>query len=276
MAEVETRTTALQTGSYVEWGAVTAGAVIALAVSFVLLSFGAAVGLSAVSPWTTSKAAATAVSLGAAFWMILVHVWAFSLGGYISGRMRHRWSSVQSEVEFRDGAHGLLVWASAVAVAAVVAAASVTSIGRGTVDAMQGAVRTAGDPLAAQVDTLLRSTRPAPESRSDDIRAEASRLLVSAQGQNATASRAHIVQLVAARTGLSEADADKRVSEVVNDMKQTADKARKWAVISGFLIAATLLVSAAAAWVSAEIGGKHRDEGTLWSGFSRTNLKRRT
>ena len=44
------------TQSYVDWSAVTAGAVAALAVSFVLLTFGAAVGLSAVSPWTSSSA----------------------------------------------------------------------------------------------------------------------------------------------------------------------------------------------------------------------------
>ena len=62
MAVVESRSVAAasdaligQPGSYVEWGAIFAGAVAALAVSFVLLSFGAAAGLSAVSPWTSAS-----------------------------------------------------------------------------------------------------------------------------------------------------------------------------------------------------------------------------
>jgi hypothetical protein len=40
--------------SFVEWGAVFAGAVLSAALSFVLLAFGAAIGLSAVSPWPNS------------------------------------------------------------------------------------------------------------------------------------------------------------------------------------------------------------------------------
>ena len=37
--------------SFVEWGAVFAGGAMAAAISFVLLTFGAAIGLSFVSPW---------------------------------------------------------------------------------------------------------------------------------------------------------------------------------------------------------------------------------
>ena len=80
--------------------------VLALAVAFVLLTFGSAVGLTAVSPWTSTRASVAAVSIGAAFWMILAHIWAFGLGGYFAGRMRHRHTGApQLEVEFRDGAH---------------------------------------------------------------------------------------------------------------------------------------------------------------------------
>ena len=108
---------------YVEWSAVFAGAVVAMAVSFVLLTFGGAVGLSAVSPWTSTRGTVTAVGLGAAFWLILVNVWAFALGGYLAGRMRHRHSGAsQSEAYFRDGTHGVVVWAFSVTAAAMIAA----------------------------------------------------------------------------------------------------------------------------------------------------------
>ena len=38
-------------GHYLSWGAIIAGGLCAAAISFVLLTFGSAIGLSAVSPW---------------------------------------------------------------------------------------------------------------------------------------------------------------------------------------------------------------------------------
>ncbi len=256
-------------GSYVEWGAVLAGAVTALAISFVLLAFGSAVGLSAVSPWTTGSATAKAVSMGAVLWLILVNVWAFALGGYLAGRMRHRWSDAANT---GDGAHGLLVWASAVTLAAIVAAGSAAAIGRGAAEGVGAvAARSADDPVNSAVDALLRPTRPPAEVRADDTRGETARLLLRAagSGETAAADRTYLAQLVAARTGLSEADASKRVGEVIDSMKRAAARARKVAVVLGFLTAATLLLGAAAAWWGASVGGRHRDEGTVWLGLAR-------
>ena len=49
---------------------------------------------------------------------------AASAGGYIAGRMRSRFGdAVADEVEFRDGAHGLVVWAVATLGIGVVMAA---------------------------------------------------------------------------------------------------------------------------------------------------------
>jgi hypothetical protein len=44
--------------SFVEWGAVLAGAALSAAISFVLLTFGTAIGLSATSPWLLGSGAA--------------------------------------------------------------------------------------------------------------------------------------------------------------------------------------------------------------------------
>ena len=266
-------------GSYVEWGAVLAGAVVALAVSFVLLSFGASVGLSAVSPWTSSSGTVKAVTFGSVLWMILSYIWAFSLGGYLSGRMRHRWSSVQSEVEFRDGAHGLLVWATAVALGAIVATSAATSITRGATSALGSIASRAADPMAREVDSLFRAAKPAPAgaqnaNASDDYRAETARILLN--GELSAPDRTYLAQLIAARTGLSQADAEKRLSETIDEAKRAADRARKIAVVFGFLTAATLLISGAAAWASAEVGGNHRDANKYWAGLSRESWTRRS
>ena len=103
MADIETRAPP-QVGSqsYVEWGAVVGGAVAALATGLVLLNFGAAIGLASVSPFTSTATGLKAVGIGAAFWFLLVTVWSFALGGYLAGRLRHRWNdATPNEVEFR-------------------------------------------------------------------------------------------------------------------------------------------------------------------------------
>ncbi len=267
MADIDART-ALASGSYVEWSAIIAGSVVALAVSFVLLTFGAAAGLSAVSPWNSSTTTVVTVSIGTALWMLLSYIWAFSLGGYLSGRLRHRVSSVQSEVDFRDGSHGLLVWALAMTFAASIAAFGLTGSNTSTPASDR-------QPIASVLDTLLRPVPQKPDARTDDVRPLAARLLAQAQPvasittPTTTASRAQLVQLVSSRTGVPEAEADKRVTEASADLQNITTRAKKMAVVLGFFTAAALLVAAAAAWAAAEIGGKHRDEGTLWAGFAK-------
>jgi hypothetical protein len=70
----------------------------------------------------------------------------------------------------------------------------------------------------------------------------------------------HLVQLVSARTGLPQADADRRVAQVLSESRDAAAKARQSAVILAFTLAAALAAGAAAAWGAAVIGGRHRDE----------------
>jgi hypothetical protein len=256
-----------ETTSYVEWPTIFAGAVVALAVSFVLLSFGSAAGLSALSPWTSTRASVTAVSLGAAFWLILVNIWSFGLGGYLAARMRHRSSGATAlEVAFRDGAHGAIVWGLAVTIGAVVAALVATSIARGGLDLAAGGPANA---TTYATDTLLRTSRPSTDNRSDDVRLEIGRLLVRQAGRSAMVAtdRTHLAQLVAVRTGLTPGDAEKRVDETVAQIKDASNRARKAAVVLGFMTAATLLLGAVAAWWGATVGGKHRDEGTVWQGL---------
>jgi len=65
--------------------------------------------------------------------------------------------------------------------------------------------------------------------------------------------------LVAARTGLSQPEADKRVSDIMNDAKQAADSARKAASHSLLWIFLALLIGAFCASYAATIGGSQRD-----------------
>ena len=268
MTDNVTLTTPNPTGCYVEWAPIFAGAVVTLAVSFVLLAFGSAVGLSVVSPWGTAPIP-TRVVWGGVFWMLLVVLWSFAVGGYIAGRMRHRWKdALEDEVHFRDGAHGLVVWGLAVVLAVTAGSFSLRSSPVPPSAASAGVA----DPLTTALDHLFRSTQPPSASvTTADTRGEAGRLLVSGarDGSLIPADQTYLAQIVASRTGVSQADAEARVATVTGQLKATLDRLRKVGIVLAFLTAATLLVAAATAWSAAVLGGGHRDRGTVWDGFAR-------
>ena len=83
------------------------------------------------------------------------------------------------------------------------------------------------------------------------------------------ADKAYVAREISARTGLPEADAQKRLDDTVAALKAQAETARRYAVLFAFLTAASLLISGVAAWWAATAGGKHRDEGVDHSHLSR-------
>lgn len=120
--------------SYLEWGAVWGGSVIAIATSTVLGQFGGSAGLALGEPVLANGEPSWQVIV-ASLWLFLTALASSAGGGYIAGRMRSRWGdAAKSEVEFRDGVHGLSVWAvSTMAVAAVAAlGAALAGIGVNT------------------------------------------------------------------------------------------------------------------------------------------------
>jgi hypothetical protein len=268
----------------VEWGAVLAGAVLAAALSFVLLTFGAAIGLSATSPWPNSGLSAKVVASLAVFWAVAQQIGSLMAGGYVAGRMRSRWHERGDEAEFRDGLHGGLVWAVGVLISAILVFAAAGAIAKtGTEIAGQAAAKS--DPMELVLDTMLRPSAPAqaaaptappatgppaPAARprattttpaGDDTRAEMSRILASAvaSGTLTTENKTYLAQLVAQRAGVSQQEAEKRVNDAITAAREAADKARRAAVLTGFVTAAGLILSLGAAWWAALKGGNHRD-----------------
>jgi hypothetical protein len=69
----------------------------------------------------------------------------------------------------------------------------------------------------------------------------------------------YLARLVAARTGIAQPDAERRVEDAITAATMAVQKARRSAVILGFATAASLLGGAAAAWYAASTGGRHRD-----------------
>ena len=119
-----------------------------------------------------------------------------------------------------------------------------------------------GQPLIAyELDRLFRGDRRAVEGDITYARAEAGRILLAATGRQGITpdDRAYLARLVAARTGLAQPDAERRVEDAITAASTAVQKARRSAVILGFATAASLLAGAAAAWYAACAGGRHRD-----------------
>ncbi|TMJ03512.1 MAG: hypothetical protein E6G97_10325 [Alphaproteobacteria bacterium] len=247
--------------SYIHWGPVIAGAIVAAAIWSVLMAFASAIGLMIASPSPTWRDTSVWLALLSGLWIIVVTAGSYALGGYLAGRVRSSWRAASDEVEFRDGAHGLLVWALGVVLSVALLWATAAAYSAAN-NATASPRESAGAPgfLAYELDRLFRSERrvePVPA----ELRAEASRLLLKGVGRQEIPSedRTHLNRVVAATTGLVPADAERRVIQVLAASREAAAQARRSAVILGFATAAALAAAAAAAWFAAGIGGKHRD-----------------
>jgi hypothetical protein len=137
-----------------------------------------------------------------------------------------------------------------------------------TVDAL---FRSVVQPGATAAASAPADSTAGPERNTEADRAEVGRILASnmVRGELDAPDRTYVASLVAANTGMTQADAERRVSEVIADAKQKADAARKVGIIIAFATAVALLVGGAAAAWSATLGGKHRDQGTDLSTFWR-------
>ena len=246
----------------VSWAAIAAGAIAAAALTLVLLAFGAGMGFSAVSPWGNSGVSASTFQIGTGLYLIVVAMLASTIGGYIAGRLRTKWVDVHThEVFFRDTAHGFLAWGFATVVSAAFLAAAASNIA-GCAH-RRDLHRQSGGPVDYYVDALLRSNPTASPNTTDleATRREIARILTTGLrgGDVPAPDRTYVAQVVAARTGLSQADADKRVSDVINQAKTALDNARKAAAKLSLWLTASLLIGAFAASLAATEGGYVRD-----------------
>jgi hypothetical protein len=275
----------------VSWGPIIAGAFAASTLTFILMLLGSGLGLSMVSPWSGSGATITTFAVSTAVWLIVVQWLSSGVGGYLAGRLRTKWVGVHTdEVYFRDTAHGFLAWALATllvvgvlgsALSAVVGSGvqAVSTVASGAaMGASAGATANAGgatdNATSYFVDSLFRPADPAklaaasPENNAAAT-AQASRILIAsaAAGEVSAEDSTYLSQLVAARTGLSQADAKARVDALLAKLqdakvkaKQAADTARKASATFALLGALSLVIGAFIASAAAALGGRQRDD----------------
>ncbi|VVN65127.1 hypothetical protein [Pseudomonas fluorescens] len=274
--------------SGVSWGAIFAGAAAAAALSLILVLLGFGLGFSAVSPWANEGVSAKGLGISTIVWLAFTQIVASGLGGYIAGRLRVKWANMHGdEVYFRDTAHGFLAWCVATLVTATLIVGSISSIVSGGVQAgasvAGGAVsavtqaagtaaaNTNSDQYGYYIDSLFRDDRPAAVS-DDAARGTVTRIFVRSlsDGQLSAEDRTYLAQLVAQRTNLTQADAERRVDEVyartqkaVADAKlaaqQAADTGAKVAAMTALWMFVALLIGAFFASFAATFGGRRRD-----------------
>ena len=159
------------------------------------------------------------------------------------------------------------------------------------------------DSLLRPAQVAAQSPQP---GTTDNVPAEIAAILANVvrTGEITDADRAYLTQVVAARTGLSQQEVDQRVNQAVQgaqNMRAEAEKkleeakaqaeklkaeaavaaeeakqkaieaaetARHTGILTAFLLAASALIAAAAAYIGAVKGGRHRDEGKIWGWLS--------
>ena len=248
---------------YLAWTPAVAGALIATALSTVLVAFGTAIGLGVASSAPTWRDASVALWLLSGFYLILVSLVSFGLGGYVAGRIRTTMPAANSgDIEHRDGLHGLAAWAITVVMTVFITALIGSATLARAPSAQTVASASAADPmLSYELDRLFRPGRRNPNAETAMERAEAGRILLTSSSHSGIAAedRGYLVQLAGGVTGLAGPDAERRVDNVVASAKTAISRSRRSAIIAAFSIAASILLGAVVAWFAACEGGRHRD-----------------
>ncbi|GAB7540413.1 hypothetical protein [Cupriavidus sp. 8B] len=284
----EQLTDADSTASGVAWGAVLAGASAAAALSLILLVLGVGLGLSAASPWAGFGASANTLGASTIAWLAFTQLAASGIGGYLAGSLRVKWASVHTdEVYFRDTAHGFLAWAVASLATAAFLTTAIGSILVGsTAPVAAGIQASARSPAVALPDSsqqraastgyfgdmLWRSDQPSTTNAEAAPRAEMTAMFLHdvRSGGLTPEDKAYATRQVARWTGLSETDAEKRVTDTYSRLDkaikteeaaaaQRADMARKAAAHASLWFFVALLCGAFFASLCATFGGARRD-----------------
>jgi len=286
------------TASAVSWGAIAAGAAAAAALSLILLILGTGLGLSSVSPWAQDGISAATFGVSTILWITFTQIVAAGAGGYLAGRLRTRWAATNAdEVYFRDTAHGFLALLTTVigsivgggvkTGAAIVGGAATTAAGALAAGSEVGKPAGAGGSLDYVVDTLFRknvnatataaanpsgSAPQAAGGTTTGTTAEVTRVFAYAlrTGTMPAEDVRQVGHIVAQRTGLTQPEAEKRVTDTLARFqttlreaeataKEAADKARKASAYAALWLFISLLIGAFVASLAATYGGRQRD-----------------
>lgn len=224
--------------SRISWGAVLAGAVVAVATTLLLSLLGAAIGAGSIHPLNTTSTDLANYGTGAGIWQIINLILSMALGGYVAARLSGTHSHQDGEL------HGMTMWAVAVLLGSVLFAhalggvAGIVGQGVGSVmsRALGGSEAASGIvPREVNLQALtdrLRQTLASGDDLTamsrDQIGAEITALVHSSLlGDLSDSDRNRLIALVAAQSGISRDEAGRRVQRIENDAKANLAQAEQ-------------------------------------------------
>ncbi|PWE53983.1 PhnA-like protein [Metarhizobium album] len=263
----------------ISWGAVLAGAVIALTAHFLLNLLGIGIGAAVLDPMTNDNPDASTFSIGSAIWFILTGIIASFAGGYIASRLSGRPSTSTGAL------HGLTSWAVTTLFLLYLLGTSVGALVGGVYSGLSGLVAGAGqtaatvataaapsiatatDPMASIEQQVRETSGSDPESlrnaavaavrgvmtgdpaQADNARTQAAEALARAQNIPVEQARSQVQ--------LYEAQYRQAVESAKQTAVQAADTATSVISIAAIIAFISLAVGAAAAWIGGAVGTKH-------------------
>lgn len=267
--------------SRISWGAVIAGAVVAVATSLMLSLLGAAIGGGSINVLNASSSDLSSYGIGAAIWQAINFVLSMAFGGYVASRLSGTHSHLDGEL------HGLTMWGLAVLLGSVLLAQAISSIagfvGRETSSVVNQAVGSAATlsgitgPEADQrtvldrLESALSNSNDLTTMNHDQIGREIAGLVGTslASGSLSEANRNRLVSLVAAQYGITNEDAAQRVTRMENNVKtrvaqaeqkarEAADTAAHGASLAARALFTALVFGLLGALIGAWIGTRHK------------------
>jgi hypothetical protein len=263
----------------VSWGAIIAGALVAISVGVMLNVLGVAVGATTVDAVSRETPSASSFGIGAGIWLLVSNLIGLAAGGYTAARLSGTSDGMDATL------HGLGVWATAFLVSAVLLGNVVAGTASSAVGAVSGilggAASGAGSAVSAAADQVnpqalidrarMSLTGPSEPARmtTEQRAAEITGLIGQrvANGSLTDTDRQRLNALVAAEAGIPEQEAAQRVQsyeaeatrlarETEESARRTADAAASGTAAAAFWVFATLLLGAIAAIVGARSGAR--------------------
>jgi len=255
--------------SGVMWGAIISGALTITVISLALFSLAAALGFASMSPWENTPSTGKAFAISGAIALIVIQWISAGLGGYLTGRLRSRYIGAHThEVFFRDTVHGFLSWSLATILGAILLMSAAMHMHGSNEGGMRhigmGSMRAEHSPMAHYTDRLFRpalATTQSESALSEQDRMSADHILEAEaiNGNVPEEDKSYLAQLVSARTGLSNADAEQRVENVLAQEKADVKDASKYAAASSLFLFFSMIIGAFIASAAGGLGGQHRD-----------------
>ncbi|MCA1452719.1 PhnA-like protein [Bradyrhizobium sp. BRP22] len=167
----------------ISWGAVFAGATIALVMQMILNMIGIGVGLSTVDVAAGDTPSAGSLSIGAGIWWVISGIVAAAIGGYIAGRLSGKASHTTTAY------HGLIAWAVSTLIVVYLLSSAASGLIGGALSTASSALGGAGKAVGGSVQTAVQTAAPSLNTMSDPMAAIESKVRSASGGQDPAALR---------------------------------------------------------------------------------------